>query len=144
MGYAILKWLFEDYILIVRKNGKLSLVSAKPKPNKDKVLCITYEGTEYPVVSDIAHELEGGFFWKRMYIYDHKQVRGRHINYNSKDTWLDTDTFKAIVNDVRIQKLSKDEETFIKTTMLLVLITAILTGVASVINLLINLGIIKV
>lgn len=142
LGYMILSWFYEDYVIVVKKNGKITLLSQKPKPNKDGVTCVFHLGQEYPIHPDISHELEGTFFWKRMYVFDEKQVRGRILKY-TKETWMDTTTFKAIVNDVRIQKLSKDEEQVLKILMIVLLITAVLSGIASVINLLINLGLIK-
>jgi len=98
---------------------------------------------EYPYVKDSAHEMDGGFFWKRVFVFDENQVRARQLHHNKNDSWISTQTYKAIVNDVRIQRLSKHEEEFIKMLLIVLLITAILSGIASVINLLINLGIIK-
>lgn len=141
--YQIIKWLPEDYVLMVCKNGKLNLLSKKPYiSKKSKKTVINFDGQEYPIVKNCSHEMDGSFFWKRLWVFDEHQVRGRKLDY-CKDTWLDTETYRAIVNDVRIQRLSKHEEEFIKIILIVVLITAVLSGIASVINLLINLGIIK-
>lgn len=141
--YFAQDWLRSDTLIFVNKDGTISITSRVIK--KDERIAGKIEKGKHTYLLESTAVTNSKTFpqWRKIYIYDEGISLPRKIEYR-KDTWFSTETITKILNDTRIKMLTKEPiDAQTKLFILLGALAGFLAAGASVINLLINLGIIK-
>lgn len=80
---------------------------------------------------------------KALFIFSEGQPQPLHISYN-KTNWLDSDSLMAVINNKLVQQIVKPTDSFKDNLILFGAIGGILAGMASLLILLIQLGVVNV
>lgn len=141
--YFMQQWLRSDTIMIVNKDGSLSMTTRII--NKDERISGKIQRGKHTYILEPAgvHTSKGFPQWKKIYVFDEGIPMPRKIEYK-KDAWFSTETITKILNDTRIKMLTKEPiDANLRLFIILGAIGGICGALAGGITLLIELGIIK-
>jgi hypothetical protein len=141
--YFLQEWLRSDTIMIVNKDGSIR-IKTRIITKDERIAGQIKDGKHTYILEPMGVHTSKSFpQWKKIYVFDEGISMPRKIEYR-KDAWFSTETIQKILNDTRIKMLTKEAlDPQIKLFIILGAIAGFLAAVASIINLMINLGIIK-